>query len=318
MQTLSPSLIDRIDAHARAAVPGVPAAPGIRRPAPAGPSPAMPAETATATRDAAPPEQALAWPEIKEISLCVVGFNKSERKLLDDLILVSLRRGPRLKLVPTTSAHVADVVMIDATHAPSVAWSRSQSWLSRRAVVWVNGEARQPWHAQLRKPVQWPVLPVVLARAMQRMPRAGQEVSARPQQPDAPMIMVLGEDSETRHRVRRQLETSGFRVTCISRAREGLAALHAASYACVVQAGALPDATPLDTRKRLRDMEDRVGRLPFVMLDDAPDAWARWRARWVGCDVVAPEPQGRRAWRALLQPLLDARSAVPVAAAASA
>ena len=300
MQTLSPDLIERLEIHARAPMTAAPAGASRSAAAPA----THPSATAAAAAEPRVTEAALSWPMRHEISLCVMGFDESERALLDRVLALSLHRGPRLTLVPPAAAHLADVVMIDSTHAPSRAWSRSQTWLARRAVVWVGAEARQPWHASLPKPVQWPALPVVLLRALERVPQASRAVAARPQQADAPMVMVLGDDRDTQVRIRRRLETAGFRVTGVTRAREGLAALHAADYAAVVVAGDLPDADPLEVCQRVRGLGARLGRLPLVWLTERSGAMDRLRARWAGCDSVTPEPASRRAWQALLGPLV--------------
>lgn len=300
MQTLSPDLIERLEIHARAPTTAAPAGASRSAAAPA----THPSATAAAAAEPRVSEAALSWPMRHEISLCVMGFDESERALLDRVVALSVHRGPRLTLVPPAAAHLADVVMIDSTHAPSRAWSRSQTWLARRAVVWVGAEARQPWHASLPKPVQWPALPVVLLRALERVPQASRAVAARPQQADAPMVMVLGDDRDTQVRIRRRLETAGFRVTGVTRAREGLAALHAADYAAVVVAGDLPDADPVEVCQRVRGLGARLGRLPLVWLTERSGAVDRLRARWAGCDSVTPEPASRRAWQALLGPLV--------------
>lgn len=300
MQTLSPDLIERLEIHARAPMTAAPASTSRSVPKPA----THPSATAAAETEPRPYEAALAWPTRQEISLCILGFDESERALLDRVVELSVHRGPRLTLVPPAAAHLADVVMIDGTHAPSRAWSRSQTWLARRAVVWVGADARRPWHASLRKPVQWPALPVVLLRALERVPQASRTVATRPQQADAPMVMVLGEDRDAQLRIRRRLETAGFRVTGVTRAREGLAALHAADYAAVVLASELPDAGPVELCQRVRGLSARLGRLPLVWLTERSGAVDRLRARWAGCDSVTSEPPSRRAWQALLEPLV--------------
>ncbi len=309
MQTLSPDLIERLEIHARAPMHAAPAGVSSSDAAPSSPvSPA--AATAAEPRLS---ESALAWPMRQEISLCVLGFDESERALLGRVVELSSQHGPRLTLVPPAAAHLADVVMVDGTHAPSRAWSHGQTWLARRAVVWVGTQAKLPWHASLPRPVQWPALPVVMLRSLERVPQASRAVAARPQQADAPMVMVLGEDRDTQLRIRRRLETAGFRVTGVTRAREGLAALHAADYAAVVVASDLPDAGPVEVCQRVRGLGARLGRLPLVWLTERSGAVDRLRARWAGCDAVTPEPAGRRAWQALLRPLV-AGADRPVAA----
>src|SRR5512144_2941189 len=72
------------------------------------------------------------------LKLLVLGFAQSERQLLDAIVQLSRRRQPRIELLDVANGPRADVVMIDAADAQAKKWASSQSWLERKAVIWVD------------------------------------------------------------------------------------------------------------------------------------------------------------------------------------
>lgn len=252
---------------------------------------------------------ALLWPDQATIALCVVGFQPSERMLLDSLVRLSERRGPRLNLLPVGQAHLADVIMIDGADAEALAWGKSQTWLDRRAVIWVNGKSDVPTHTLLRRPVQWPMLPILLARSLRAATPASRELALRPHDPDAPVVMVVAEDPDARRRLRAKLQAGGLRTLDVRSAREGLAALHAAPYACVLLAGEVPDADRIEMCRRVRALPGKIGDVPLAILDDGASVLDRWRARLAGCEAVMPEPARGGELRQLVETLAAQRAA---------
>jgi CheY-like chemotaxis protein len=248
---------------------------------------------------------ALLWPEVQEIALCVLGLEAGERAMLEKIVQFSQRRGPKLRLLPPGKAYLADVIMIDSADAQARAWSDAQDWLDRRAVIWINGQAERPGHTLLHRPIQWPVLPLVLARSLRSVQAPTSALALRTRQADGPMVMVVAEEPDARRRLRAKLEAAGCRVTGVRTAREGLAALHAASYACVVLAGEVPDADGAEVCRRLRGLERRIGRVPVLMLNDSAGPLARWRAKWAGCDDVVAEPARGKDLRRLMHRLSE-------------
>jgi two-component system cell cycle response regulator len=101
------------------------------------------------------------------LKLLVKGFNAMELRLLEGTVKLSQRRPPRIDLVEDTDAAGADVVMIDANDARAVQWSRTQPWLAGKAVIWAGAHAACPEHIVVDRHVKWPILPVLLYRALE-------------------------------------------------------------------------------------------------------------------------------------------------------
>lgn len=132
-----------------------------------------------ATPVAARKEEAQEQPPLR---LLVRGFTPSEQELLQGVVSLSRRRAPHIELLHPAAAADADVIMIDTTDAAAMAWASKQAGLKQRIVIWVEGRsAPSSRHTLLKRPVQWPVLPMVLQRAMLR----GSQAQAT-RQPAAP------------------------------------------------------------------------------------------------------------------------------------
>ena len=104
------------------------------------------------------------------LKLFVRGLAQEERQLLDGLVRVSQRRSPRLTLLDERDAQGADVVLIDSNNAEASTWARRQSWLEDKAVIWIDAARVASGHTLIRRPVQWSILPMLLARALEQSP----------------------------------------------------------------------------------------------------------------------------------------------------
>jgi len=132
---------------------------------------------------------AAAASETPPLRLVVRGFSAVERSLLDSTVKHSQRRTPRLKLLADSQLQDADVVMINSLDARAMDWARRQPVLASKAVIWVDGSNPAPGHIVSRRPVQWPILPVLLARALAQGPGTPAE------QRGAPSAKPAGNDS---------------------------------------------------------------------------------------------------------------------------
>ncbi len=115
-----------------------------------------------------------AAPAVPGLRLRVKGFSPMEQRLLQATVKLSQRGLPRLDLLEDAAAESADIVMIDARDPESMQWARRQAWLARKAVIWVDATAAPQGHTAVRRPVQWPILPMLLAGVLEHGPRQGE------------------------------------------------------------------------------------------------------------------------------------------------
>ncbi len=243
----------------------------------------------------------LDWPSVAEIRLCAVGLPASEQDALARTMDQSLEHPPVLRLLPDHQFGAADVILIDGANRRAQAWWQAhREKLSQRAVVWIDQDAACAAHTTVVRPVVWRMLPLVLHRAVQSAPPRELPLAARSLQPSAPAVMVLATDKALRAKLSWMLESLGRRATLAGSAREGLAALHAASYDCVILAEAGLDLDASEICRRIRSLKRRIGRLPVILLEDRPRGWDRLRARVAGCDEIARRPHHSQELQALL------------------
>src|SRR6478736_4594179 len=104
------------------------------------------------------------------LRLLVKGFSAMEHRLLEGTVKLSQRRAPRIDLVSEADGQLADVVMIDAQDMAAVQWANTQPWLLAKAVIWAGAKAVRPGHLAIDRHVKWPILPVLLYRALDGAP----------------------------------------------------------------------------------------------------------------------------------------------------
>src|SRR6478736_90918 len=166
---------------ASASVPTIaPLTQAIRR-MPTMPNPETDSSTATTSTDVV-------------LKLAVRGFNAMERRLLEGTVKLSQRRPPRIELLDDEAD--ADVLMLDAQDTDTLRWAAAQPWLAGKAVLWAGAKAVRPTHVAIDRHVKWPILPVLLYRALEQR---GQGQAAAPAAPavgnaaanDARRVLVI-------------------------------------------------------------------------------------------------------------------------------
>jgi two-component system, cell cycle response regulator len=118
----------------------------------------------------AKPAQLVHEAKAETLKLFVRGFAVDELKLLEGLVRVSQRRSPRLELLDFHNSKSADVVLIDTKDAAALTWAHMQAWLHDKAVIWIGADKVPEGHTAIKRPVQWSILPMLLARALEHGP----------------------------------------------------------------------------------------------------------------------------------------------------
>ena len=238
-------------------------------------------------------------PTVRSLRLFVRGFNAIEKKLLEGTVRLSQRRLPRLELVPEHEASAADLVMIDGSDEQAVAWGESQPWLARKTAIWVDSRFERPGHTLSRRPVQWPLLPMMLARALE------QGAAARPQAPvfvrpaegsairhpqSARHVLVVDDSLVVRNQLRSLLEARGLQVSVVDCVTAALAALATQRFSCALMDVLMPDMDGYEGCKRIKGLKASIGPLPVVMLTSKSSPFDRIRGKMAGCDAYLTKP----------------------------
>ena len=238
-------------------------------------------------------------PSVRALRLFVRGFNAVEKRLLEGTVRLSQRRLPRLELVPEHEASAADLVMIDGSDEQAVAWGESQPWLARKTAIWVDSRSERPGHTLSRRPVQWPLLPMMLARALE------QGATARPQAPvaeppanasavqrsqTARRVLVVDDSLVVRNQLRSLLEARGLQVSVADCVTAALAAVATQRFSCALMDVLMPDMDGYEGCKRIKSLKASIGPLPVVMLTSKSSPFDRIRGKMAGCDAYLTKP----------------------------
>jgi twitching motility two-component system response regulator PilG len=255
--------------------------------------PSAPAPEAFAARLPAKPAPAL--------KLVVKGLKPIERQLLEGLVKVSQRRTPRLEILASSQATDADVIMIDARDASAMAWARGHPWIERRAVIWIDGTDAASGHTLLRRPVQWPILPMVLARALESGPgtavaaegaAAGGHAAPGPASHPAraPQILVVDDSLAVRAHLRSLLEPRGFIVTDADSVEVALANVGRRAFDCVLMDVLMPEIDGYEGCRQIKARLRGANAVPVVMLTSKGSPFDRIRGKMAGCDAYLTKP----------------------------
>lgn len=274
-------------------------------------------------RDATRPQEE-AVPVLK-IYTC--GLERDERQLLDGLVRVSLRRSPRLQVLDEREAAQADVLLVGATDKAAAAWALRQPWISSKAVIWINasGPVAQG-HTVIRRPVQWSILPMQLARALEHgpgtasslqgaleshhgalksqhstveahpgllrsphLPLSGVLAAPRPAQATRP-ILVVDDSLAIRNHLRSLLEAGGFTVSEADSVEAALRLLPQRSFDCILMDVLMPGLDGYEGCRQIKSLLRGDRAVPVVMLTSKSSPFDRIRGKMAGCDAYLTKP----------------------------
>ncbi len=234
------------------------------------------------------------------LKLVVKGLKPIERQLLEGLVKVSQRRTPRLEILDSRQATDADVIMIDTRDPSAMAWSRRHPWIQGRAVIWIDAADAPCGHTLLRRPVQWPILPMVLARALESGPGTAAALAqpqAAPVAPAAvshpartPQILVVDDSLAVRAHLRSLLEPQGFAVTDADSVEVALQAVARRAFDCVLMDVLMPEIDGYEGCRQIKARLRGAAAVPVVMLTSKASPFDRIRGKMAGCDAYLTKP----------------------------
>jgi two-component system cell cycle response regulator len=274
-----------------------------------------------------PPVAAVSAEPVPALRLAVKGLKPIERQLLEGLVKVSQRRTPRLEILDDMNARKADVVMIDTRDPGAMSWAQQRSWLSRRAVIWIDGTEALRGHTLLRRPVQWPILPMVLARALESGPDSADGM-ARPVPSHEPrpaaaevqrtaQILVVDDSLAVRAHLRSLLEPSGYVVTDADCVDAAIKCISQRRFDCVLMDVLMPEVDGYEGCHLIKARLRGANAVPVVMLTSKGSPFDRIRGKMAGCDAYLTKPVDPQHLNEVLAQQVGSAAPKPAATAAA-
>jgi two-component system, cell cycle response regulator len=225
------------------------------------------------------------------LKLHVKGFSMMELRLLEGTVKLSQRRPPRIDLVSDADAPAADVVMIDSQDAQALQWAALQPWLAGKPVIWAGAKAARPGHTTIDRHVKWPILPVLLYKAMEGAPASAIAADAGPTPAQTSRRVLIVDDSlAARAHLRLLLERQGLEVVDAETAEAGIAAAATEPFACVLMDVLMPGIDGFEACRRIKARTRGGAALPVVMLTSKSSPFDRVRGKMAGCDTYLTKP----------------------------
>lgn len=223
------------------------------------------------------------------LNLLVLGFTGFERQLLSTIVNLSKRRQPQLRLLDAAFGETADVVMIDAADTDAMKWAGQQHWLKQKAVIWVDAKNMpdMPSHTVVQRPVQWPALPITLARVLEQGSRKKTNILPTS---GSNSVMIVDDSIAIRAQLRSLLEPHGLTVTDFDNAE---AAIHAAStslFGCILMDVVMPGMDGYEACRRIKANKFFNRSSNVVMLTSKNSPFDHIMGKMAGCDAYLSKP----------------------------
>ncbi|QTD45412.1 response regulator [Ottowia testudinis] len=261
------------------------------------------------------------------LKVFAMGFQDNERRLLNGVVLLSQRRNPQLKLLKDTEAEQADAILIDASQRAAMAWAAERAWLDGRTVIWVDRQDKvRANHIIVKRPVQWPALPMILARAMDENARdlqrraAGatnfvstdmlrQQLVTQTTQDTASNVLVVDDSLAVRNHLQSLLGHLGLAVTAVDSGDSALMAISAKDFRCVLMDVLMPGMDGYEACRQIKTKRRAGNPLPVIMLTSKSSPFDRIRGKMAGCDAYLTKPVDAAELHTTLSKFLTLRGA---------
>lgn len=205
--------------------------------------------------------------------------------MLHTVVKLSQRRQPQLQLIGVEEGLHADVVMLDGQDPLVGKWASTTPWLQDKTVIWVDAPAASG-RTVLSRPVQWSVLPLLLARAM--------EDAVATREPGAVFgghpILVVDDSMAVRAQLRSLLESRGIQVEDVDCAEAAIKAAAAKKYAIILMDVVLPEADGYEACRRIKANTRNGDQIVIVMLTSKSSPFDRIKGKMAGCDAYLTKP----------------------------
>lgn len=243
------------------------------------------------------------------LKVLVLGFNENERRLLHAIVKLSQRRNPALHLLDESEGQLADVILIDALDKNATNWAEAQPWLADKPVGWVDTPRDvPPGHSKLDRPVQWPILPMLLSRILfntggeskdakqdaETTPSASGTVSETTAHTTESMegkrVLVVDDSLAVRQQLKIFLEKSGLIVSFAENGEAAIKSCQTASYDCILLDVLMPGIDGYETCRRIKSLLQNMQGTKIIMLTSRTSPFDRIRGKMAGCDAYLTKP----------------------------
>jgi twitching motility two-component system response regulator PilG len=230
-----------------------------------------------------------------QVRLAVKGLTRSERLLLEGVVRLGERdkrnRALHIALVPEGLEQDADVLLVDAADPAAMGWARQRAWLAKKPVIWVDCPVNVPsGHTLARRPLSFPVLPVLLTKAMDLQPRGRPAAAPVADANRRPKLLVVDDSTIARTQIRSLLSLRNCDAVEASSVQEAVVLLAKERFDCVFMDVLMPGTDGYEGCRQIRAMRRDENPIPVLMLTSKGSPFDKIRGKMAGCDAYLVKP----------------------------
>lgn len=240
------------------------------------------------------------------MKIIIKGLDVFEQKILQTTVKLYEKRETKFALITDAEMDVADAIVIDARDTGAMDWAiQNDHILKDRVVIWIDGQARHKRHAELKRPVLWVNLPIILSRILddisvkditkqaQPAPASRSQTVTPPpiQEKDNRKVVLVVDDSlAIRNYLSSLLEAEGYAVRT---AEDGESALElfqtGKTFDCVFMDVLMPGIDGYAACRKIKGIKGSK-KTPVIMLTGKGSAFDRIRGKMAGCSAYLVKP----------------------------
>lgn len=238
------------------------------------------------------------------VKIIIKGLDVFEQRILQTTVKLYEKRETQFTLVTDAEMSVADAIVVDARDADAMDWAEQNGQLlQNRVVIWIDGEARHKRHAELRRPVLWVNLPIILSRILDDISVKDVTNNAKPapvsrNQTAAPVvekdnrkvILVVDDSLAIRNYLSSLLEAEGYAVRTAEDGESALELFQAGkTFDCVFMDVLMPGIDGYAACRKIKGIKGGK-KIPVIMLTGKGSAFDRIRGKMAGCNAYLVKP----------------------------
>ena len=209
--------------------------------------------------------------------------------MVEMVVRLSQRRTPHFVLVDK-EAKDADIIIIDAHDAATMRNLRPED-AQRISVLWIDGPVQKAGQQSIMRPVQWSLLPMMLARALESAASTAPGIRSRATRATENHNVLVVDDSDM---VRRfmgvTLKPFDVQVTFATSGSEALERVQQQPYLCVFLDVVMPGLDGYQVCRAIKGAKQTYGAPTVVMLTSKSSPFDKIRGKMSGCDAYLTKP----------------------------
>lgn len=241
------------------------------------------------------------------MNILIKGLSEFENGIINGAVGLFESRKPKLSLIGDDDIDSAEVIIIDAKDANSLSWaSKHHNWLEGKTVIWVDGHAQNPEHADIKRPIMWVNLPIILSRilddiSVKRLNHSHVTTENKDNIGSSKKKILIVDDSiAIRNHMTSILSNEGFSTETVENGELALEITNEQKFDSILMDVLMPG---IDGYKACRQIKgsSKNGNTPVIMLTGRGSMFDRVKGKMAGCSKYLTKPVDIRELRETLQ-----------------